>query len=419
MFTLKSYYPNFLDCDAHIDANCLPSFLISPPSCTVDQDCRLLKINNQTTKLTCENRKCKVSLICPLGFFAWNGGCLPYSTNNQKCPAGSEQCIQGLLCVDGVCMGACAEGEILVGKECVPHGSSGCIPRDCYITGCPNNYPYCTFTKSINGYHCCKRSKKTGRPNRHIDVSIPSNKNENYPEVRQKPRRIKVTQITANIPKSRRRKIIPPPQIIRAKVFPQRGISVISTVTSSPVISYVTSNPNSSQFLSFDDLVLCLLFLIDWPFLFLNVLKLRNLLECLSYGEVQIGTACYPRVQVGSACTYSAQCPSRTSVTGQPPYLCINGICQLSVVCSPGYFLFNNTCLKYSASGQTCSSTTDQCLAGSTCINGECYSGCTYNQLLIENVCVGYGMSFEYNFFHFPYFPIAIYNTRKNLSTLM
>ena len=125
-----------------------------------------------------------------------------------------------------------------------------------------------------------------------------------------------------------------------------------------------------------------------------------------------IGNICYPRVQVGAACTYSAQCPSRTSINGQPPYLCINGICQLSIICSPGYFLFNNTCLKYSASGQTCASTAAQCLAGSTCINGECYSGCAYNQLLIENVCVGYGMSFEIIFLFFLF--LFIHKTRKS-----
>ncbi|KAE9550903.1 hypothetical protein FO519_005887 [Halicephalobus sp. NKZ332] len=361
-------------CDAHSDASCLPNFFVSLPSCTTDQDCHSLQIEDQIRPY-CENRKCRVSLICPLGFFSWNGGCLPYSTNNQKCPAGSEQCIQGLLCVDGFCMGACSEGEILVNGVCTVHGNLDtpktlmppttastpttlstprCIERDCISEGCPSRYPVCTHKESSNSYHCCKRSRRTGRPNRHIDSYFPQEKGENSLEFRQGSSAMETVQY--NVPKSRRRKIIPVPQIIQPN-FPQRAISVISTATSAPLISYIARNIYSG---------------------------------CIPFAEVQVGNFCYPKVQVGSACIYSAQCPSRTSVNGQPPYLCINNICQLSVVCSPGYFLLNNTCLKYSASGQTCSSTVNQCLAGSTCINGECYSGCGYNQLLIENVCVGY-----------------------------
>ena len=92
----------------------------------------------------------------------------------------------------------------------------------------------------------------------------------------------------------------------------------------------------------------------------------------------------------GQGCSFSAQCPSATSGNVNVPYQCINSICQQNIACSAGYFRFNNACVKYSASGESCTTTTTQCISGSTCVNGTCYSGCATNQLLIEGVCVGY-----------------------------
>uniref|UniRef100_A0A914PKC8 EB domain-containing protein n=1 Tax=Panagrolaimus davidi TaxID=227884 RepID=A0A914PKC8_9BILA len=112
--------------------------------------------------------------------------------------------------------------------------------------------------------------------------------------------------------------------------------------------------------------------------------------SCVAYAEVQIGNQCYPRVAAGQGCTFTAQCPSPSTSAVSTSYRCINNVCQLNIVCSAGYFRFNNACLKYSATGQSCTATTSQCLSGSTCINGTCYSGCATNQLELEGVCVGY-----------------------------
>uniref|UniRef100_A0A7E4VQ77 EB domain-containing protein n=1 Tax=Panagrellus redivivus TaxID=6233 RepID=A0A7E4VQ77_PANRE len=350
-------------CNAHIDASCLPSYIMTPPICKDYNDCKHLSKPDSYAKVQCIDKRCRIVLDCPHGFFAWQGGCLPFSTANQKCPAGSEQCIQGLLCVDGVCLGACAEGEILVNGACVTYGPPSCIDRDCSTEGCPLTHPVCTLHESTSSYSCCKRKAKSSRRNRHID-SVGSFGEKPTPVISSKLFKktrpwVPASNVNAvidipkhNLAKSRKR----PTPMSFVQVF--RPLPV---ATAAPVVNVVNAPIVSVASLS-----------------------------CSTFGEVLIGSRCYARVQAGQACSYSAQCPSTTSTTGNSPYKCINAICQLDVTCSAGYFKYNNTCVKYSATGQTCSIGSGQCLTGSSCVSGTCYSGCQYNQLLIENVCVGY-----------------------------
>lgn len=227
------------ECNAHIDATCLPGHIISPETCQSSSDCRIFSTDN--VKSECINERCRLVLECPMGFFSWENGCLPYAAANQKCPAGSQQCIQGLLCVDGQCLGACGEGEILVEGKCVSHADPDCIDTECEEDGCPTNYPICMMHASGNNYQCCK-PKSSRRANRHINQNQKSSGEifeeqmaaQRRPEKRRKPRILQVTKY--NIAKTRKRVLQPTPNILIYKPGAARSINRFTsqTVTQSP-----------------------------------------------------------------------------------------------------------------------------------------------------------------------------------------
>uniref|UniRef100_A0A914PY41 EB domain-containing protein n=1 Tax=Panagrolaimus davidi TaxID=227884 RepID=A0A914PY41_9BILA len=311
-------------------------------------------------------------MVCPIGFLSWENGCLPYATANQKCPAGSEQCIQGLLCVDGKCLGACGEDELLVNGKCVYHGEPDCINTNCEEDGCPTNHPICTLQDNI--YQCCK-PKSSRRANRHIDKTTSEEIFEEQTTVQKRPSKRRKPRILPatiyNIAKPRKR-ILPSAStnIYIYKPVP-KSTNIVRSINTANTVNTATISPFLAT-------------------LTIPTPRTISLTSCVAYAEVQIGNQCYPRVAAGQGCTFTAQCPSTSTSAVSTSYRCINNVCQLNIVCSAGYFRFNNACLKYSATGQSCTATTTQCLSGSTCINGTCYSGCATNQLELEGVCVGY-----------------------------
>uniref|UniRef100_A0A7E4UYW2 EB domain-containing protein n=1 Tax=Panagrellus redivivus TaxID=6233 RepID=A0A7E4UYW2_PANRE len=176
LFTAHCHLTVEGNCNAHLDASCLQP--IPQTICRKNADCKKLH-HTVDTRVDCVDSRCRVVLICPDGYFSWNGGCLPYATVNQKCPAGSQQCVQGLLCVDGVCLGACREGEVLVHGVCRTMGQQ-CIDRDCEVEGCPPSYPICTLDE--DSASCCKPKIKKPRPPPSSSKRVPWRADDDYPD---------------------------------------------------------------------------------------------------------------------------------------------------------------------------------------------------------------------------------------------